>query len=224
MTATDPGEVAGRPIHVSETLTAAMAADRNAVHATTALYTAHYRSLVGLAVLLVRDVSTAEEIVQDSFVAMHSNWRRLRDSGKALWYVRQCVVNRSRSVIRHRMVVDRKVPQLMPDMPSAEQGAMALLERSAVIAALHGLPARQREVLVLRYYVGLSEAEIARTLGISQGTVSTRFASIPARSDLRLRRRFPKFGSSRGYEWRWEGRLGRVQHGLQYSGHSVGQR
>ena len=49
-----------------------MAADRNAVHATTALYTAHYRSLVGLAVLLVRDMSTAEEIVQDSFVAMHT--------------------------------------------------------------------------------------------------------------------------------------------------------
>ena len=63
MTATDPGEVAGRPIHVSETLTSAMAADRSAVHATTALYTAHYRSLVGLAVLLVRDVSTAEELV-----------------------------------------------------------------------------------------------------------------------------------------------------------------
>ena len=75
MTATDPGKVAGRAIHVSETLTAAMAADRNAVHATTALYTAHYRSLVGLAVLLVRDMSTAEEIVQDSFVAMHTNWR-----------------------------------------------------------------------------------------------------------------------------------------------------
>jgi len=176
MTATDPGEVASRPIPVSETLTAAMAADGNAAHATTALYTAHYRSLVGLAVLLVRDMSTAEEIVQESFVAMHTNWRGLRDSGKALWYLRQCVVNRSRSVIRHRMVVDRKVPQLMPDMPSAEQGAMALLERSAVIAALHGLPARQREVLVLRYYADLSEAQIASALGISRGTVKSHAA------------------------------------------------
>jgi len=176
MTATNPGEVAGRPIHVSETLTGAMAADRNAVHATTALYIAHYRSLVGLAVLLVRDVSTAEEIVQDSFVAVHTNWRMLRDRGKALWYLRQCVVNRSRSVIRHRMVVDRKVPQLMPDMPSAEQGAMALLERSAVIAALHGLPVRQREVLVLRYYADMSEAQIASALGISRGTVKSHAA------------------------------------------------
>jgi len=176
MTATDPGEVAGRPLHVSETLTAAMAADRSAVHATTALYIAHYRSLVGLAVLLVRDSATAEEIVQDSFVAMHTNWRMLRDRGKALWYLRQCVVNRSRSVIRHRMVVDRKVPQLMPDMPSAEQGAMALLERSAVIAALHRLPARQREVLVLRYYADFSEAQIASALGISRGTVKSHAA------------------------------------------------
>src|SRR5207247_10109064 len=157
---------------VSERWTASMEADRNEVQATTASYTAHYRSLVGLAVLLVRDSSTAEEIVQDSFVAMHSNWRRLRDSGKALWYLRQCVVNRSRSVIRHRMVVDRKVPQLMPDMPSAEQGAMALLERSAVIAALHGLPARQREVLVLRYYADLSEAQDASALGTRPGTVT----------------------------------------------------
>ena len=176
MTATDPSKVAGRPIHMSETLTAAMSADRNAVHETTALYTAHYRSMVGLAVLLVRDMSTAEEIVQESFVAMHTNWRRLRDSGKALWYLRQCVVNRSRSVIRHRMVVDRKVPQLMPDMPSAEQGAMALLERSAVIAALHGLPVRQREVLVLRYYADMSEAQIATALGISRGTVKSHAA------------------------------------------------
>jgi RNA polymerase sigma factor (sigma-70 family) len=74
------------------------------------------------------------------------------------------------------MVVDRKVPQLMPDMPSAEQGAMALLERSAVIAALHKLPARQREVLVLRYYADLSEAQIASALGISRGTVKSHAA------------------------------------------------
>jgi RNA polymerase sigma factor (sigma-70 family) len=60
-----------------------------------------------------------------------------------------------------------------PEMPSAEQGAMALLERSAVVAALHGLPARQREALVLRYYAGLPEAEIASAMGISQGAVKS---------------------------------------------------
>ena len=140
------------------------------------LYRAEYTGMVRLACTFVASDAEAEEIVQDSFVAMHTNWRTLRDRGKALWYLRQCVVNRSRSVIRHRMVVDRKAPQLMPDMPSAEQGAMALLERSAVIAALHKLPARQREVLVLRFYADLSEAQIASALGISRGTVKSHAA------------------------------------------------
>ena len=86
------------------------------------MYSTHYRSLVRLAALLVRDVATAEEIVQDSFIAMHGAWRRLRDNEKALSYLRQSVVNRSRSVLRHRVVVDRNAPKPAPDMPSAEQG------------------------------------------------------------------------------------------------------
>jgi RNA polymerase sigma-70 factor (sigma-E family) len=141
-----------------------------------ALYAAHYRSLVGFAVLLLRDVATAEEVVQDSFEAMHANWRRLRDSGKALAYLRQCVLNRSRSVLRHRTIVDRHQVQPLPDMPSAEQGAMAQLERSEVVAALHGLSARQREALVLRYYAEFSEAQIASAMGISRGAVKSHTA------------------------------------------------
>jgi len=170
--AADSGKVAGRPAVVSETLTA----ERDAVHLAAALYITHYRSLVRLAVLLVNDVATAEEVVQDAFVAMHANWLRLRDSGKALSYLRQCVVNRSRSVLRHRMVVDRNAADPLPDMPSAEQGAMALLERSAVVAALHGLPERQREALVLRYYAEYSEAQIASAMGISRGAVKSHTA------------------------------------------------
>ena len=172
MATADSGKVAGRRAVVSETLIA----DRDEIHLAAALYIAHYRSLVRLAVLLVNDVATAEEVVQDAFVAMHLNWRRLRDSGKALSYLRQCVVNRSRSVLRHRMVVDRNAADPMPDMPSAEQGAMVLLERSAVVAALHGLPQRQREALVLRFYADLSEAEIAATMGISKGAVKSHTA------------------------------------------------
>jgi RNA polymerase sigma-70 factor (sigma-E family) len=137
------------------------------------LYTAHYRALVRLAALLVRDMATAEEVVQDSFVAMHANWRRLRDSGKASSYLLRCVVNRSRSVLRHRLVAERHMLQPPPEMPGAEQGAMTLLERSAVVAALRGLPARQREALVLRYYADLPEAEIASAMGISQGAVKS---------------------------------------------------
>ena len=182
MTAGEPDAVPTRPMHVIETLVVADAtvgsvpAEWDAERAVTALYGTHYRSLVRLAALLVRDVGTAEEVVQDSFVAMHASWRRLRDTDKALSYLRQSVVNRSRSVLRHRVVVDRNAPKPAPDMPSAEQGALSLLERSAVIAALRTLPPRQREALVLKYYADLSEAQIAATMGISQGAVKSHTA------------------------------------------------
>jgi len=170
-----------RRIHVTETLVADAAlgsvpAEWDAEQAVTAMYSTHYRSLVRLAALLVRDVATAEEVVQDSFIAMHGAWRRLRDNDKALSYLRQSVVNRSRSVLRHRVVVDRNAPKPAPDMPSAEQGALTLLERTAVVSALRSLPPRQREALVLRYYGDLSEAQIASAMGISRGAVKSHTA------------------------------------------------
>src|ERR1035437_3692980 len=184
----EPEGVATRPIHVTETLVAdaavgAVAAEWGADRAVTAIYSTHYRSLVRLAAFLVRDVGTAEEVVQDSFVAMHGAWRGLRDSDKALSYLRQSVVNRSRSVLRHRMVVDRNAPKPAPDMPGGEQEYISKLERSALISALRTLPARQREVLVLRYYGDLSEAQIAATMGISTGAVKSHAAR--AMSSLR---------------------------------------
>src|SRR5580700_11040476 len=181
MTASEPSDVAARPINVTETLVAGVAlgsipAEWDADRAVTELYGTQYRALVRLAALLVRDNATAEEVVQDSFVAMHGGWRRLRDSEKALSYLRQSVVNRSRSVLRHRVVVDRNAPKPPPDMPSAEHGAIALLERSAVIAALRTLPARQREALVLRFYGDMSEAQIADAMQISKGAVKSHTA------------------------------------------------
>jgi RNA polymerase sigma-70 factor (sigma-E family) len=137
------------------------------------LYTAHWRRLVRLSVLLVGDVGTAEEVVQDAFVAMHGRWGRLREPDKALAYLRQAVVNRSRSALRHRGVVERHAAkERHPDpLPGADDGALAGDRRSAVLAALRRLPRRQREVLALRYYLDLSEADIAATLGISRGAV-----------------------------------------------------
>jgi RNA polymerase sigma-70 factor (sigma-E family) len=181
MTARQPDEGSARQTKVTETLVAnaalgAVSADWDADRAVTVLYAAHYRSLVRLAALLLRDMATAEEVVQDSFVAMHDGWRRLRDNDKALSYLRQSVVNRSRSVLRHRVVVDRNAPKPPPDMPSAEQGAITLLERSAVVTALRTLPPRQREALVLRFYGDLSEAQIAAAMGISKGAVKSHTA------------------------------------------------
>ncbi len=157
---------------VSGTARAEWSGDRAVVE----LYSQHYRSLVRLAALLVRDTPTAEEVVQDSFVAMHDGWPRLRDTEKALAYLRQAVVNRSRSVLRHRTVVDKNLQKAPPDMPSAEHGALVLLERSAVVAALRDLPGRQREAIVLRYYADLSEAQIATAMGISRGAVKSHTA------------------------------------------------
>jgi len=137
------------------------------------LYAMHYSSLVRLAMMLVRDTPTAEEVVQDAFIAMHDGWDRLRDTERALAYMRQAVVNRSRSVLRHRMVVEKNQQKPPPDMPSAEHGALTLLERSAVVAALRGLPERQREAIVLRFYADLSEAEIAAAMRISRGAVKS---------------------------------------------------
>ncbi len=192
----EPADGDARPTNVTETLVAAggimpgaflapssarlgWSADR----AVTELYSLHYRALVRLAALLVRDTGTAEEVVQDAFVAMHDAWQRLRDAENALAYLRQAVVNRSKSVLRHRTVVDRNLQKPAPDMPSAEHGALILLERSAVVTALRELPDRQREAIVLRYYGDLNEAEIAATMGISRGAVK----SHTARAMLALR-------------------------------------
>jgi RNA polymerase sigma-70 factor (sigma-E family) len=182
MTTGEPEAPPGRPIEVTtDTLLVdasleSATGEWDSARAVTEIYTTHYRSLVRLAALLVRDVATAEEVVQDSFIAMHGAWRRLRDTEKALSYLRQSVVNRSRSVLRHRMVVDKNAPKPAPDMPSAEQGALSLLERSAVIAALRTLPLRQREALVLKFYADLSEAQIATAMGISRGAVKSHTA------------------------------------------------
>jgi RNA polymerase sigma-70 factor (sigma-E family) len=137
------------------------------------LYAGHYRQLVRLAVLLVRDVETAEEVVQDSFVAMHGRWRRLREPDKALAYLRQTVVNRSRSVLRHRAVQARHLTPVRADHHGADEDAVATERRTQVLDALRALPTRQREVLALRYYLDLSEAQIAAMLGISRGAVKS---------------------------------------------------
>ncbi len=147
----------------------------DADEAVEALYAAHWRRLVRLSVLLVRDIGTAEEVVQDAFVAMHGRWGRLRDPDKALAYLRQAVVNRSRSVLRHRGVVDRHAARERPTdpLPAADVGAIERARRDAVLDAMRALPQRQREVLALRYYLDLSEADIADTLGISRGAVKS---------------------------------------------------
>jgi RNA polymerase sigma-70 factor (sigma-E family) len=154
---------------------ATAAAGWSADEALEQLYAAHWRQLVRLAVLLVRDQGVAEEVVQDCFVAVHARWGRLRDPDKGLAYLRQSVVNRSRSHQRHMTVVRRQALREAPPapVPGADHASYDVAQRAEVLEALRRLPARQREVLALRYYVDLSEAEIADLLGISRGSVKS---------------------------------------------------
>jgi len=145
----------------------------DADEAVSQLYTAHYTRLVRLAWLLLHDKGAAEEVVQDCFVAMHGRWGRLREPDKAAAYLRSAVVNRCRSALRRRTVATRHQPPEAGVHPSAEDSALEHEGRAELLAALDSLSDRQREVLVLRYYLDLSEADIADTLRISRGAVKS---------------------------------------------------
>jgi RNA polymerase sigma-70 factor (sigma-E family) len=137
----------------------------------TETYRAHYRSLLGLAALLLDDTASCEDVVQEAFIRVHSARKRVRDPEKTLAYLRQTVVNLSRSALRRRILGLKLLSKPMPDMASAEEGAYDSLERRDLIKAMKGLQRRQREVLVLRYFADMTEAQVAETLGISLGSV-----------------------------------------------------
>ena len=137
----------------------------------TELFHQHYRRLVGLAGLMVDDRETAEEVVQDAFEALYRHWSRLRDPHAAIAYLNRSVVNGARSKVRRRVTARAFQPPEAGVEPSAESGGMATSRRHDLVAAVHLLPRRQREVVVLRYFLDLSEIEIADWLGVSTGSV-----------------------------------------------------
>ncbi len=137
----------------------------------TETYQAHYRSLLRLAALLLDDTASCEDVVQEAFIRVHSARNRVRDRDKTLAYLRQTVVNLSRSALRRRILGLKLLSKPMPDMASAEEGAYDQLERDDLIKAMRGLQRRQREVLVLRYFADMTEAQVAETLGVSLGSV-----------------------------------------------------
>ncbi len=136
------------------------------------VHRAHYRSLVRLASLLVDDVGTCEEIVQDAFVRVWQRTPALRDDERLPAYLRSAVLNGARSHLRHALVTRRHL-QPAPDPADGPDAHGLPGDVGQVLAALRALPDDQREVLALRYYLDLTEAEIAVTLGISAGSVKT---------------------------------------------------
>jgi len=138
------------------------------------LFEYHAVRLIRMAVLLLGDQSSAEDVVQDAFLGLYRGASRLRDPANAVAYLRTSVLNGCRSVLRSRK---RAWSSLMaahdPPVWSAESAAMAGEDRREVLRAVTHLPPRQREVLVLRYYLNLSDQEIAADLGVTRGTVAS---------------------------------------------------
>lgn len=138
------------------------------------LYRENRASLIRMARLLVDTPEAAEDAVHDAFLGTARNLGSLRDPDAALGYIRRAVVNRSRSQLRRRRTAREHLRVAEPDVaPPADDAVLLAEEHREVLAALDTLPPRQREVLVLRYWSDLSEAQIAEALGISRGTVKS---------------------------------------------------
>jgi len=158
----------------------------------TALYTEHALGLVRLAVVVTGDRAAAEDIVQDAFVGLYRRWDRVPEMAAPLAYLRVSVMNGCRTLLRRRSRLglwpggpgdagfDQASPDGLggPDGPgplaeSAEASALLGEEQRTVAAALRKLPRRQREAVVLRYYLDLSIEETAQVMGVSAGTVKS---------------------------------------------------
>jgi RNA polymerase sigma factor (sigma-70 family) len=137
------------------------------------LYRAHALRLTRLAMVLVGDPESAQDVVQEAFLGLYLAWPRLRNPAKAPLYLRSAVLNGARGVLRARK--RRRLQPQYHDPPvwSAEAAVMVREDQRAVLSAVARLSPRQREVLALAYYVGLSHAEIAEALSITTGTVSS---------------------------------------------------
>jgi RNA polymerase sigma factor (sigma-70 family) len=133
------------------------------------LFHGHFVSMTRLAAMLGAD--DPEDVAQEAFVRLHRRRRTLRDSHASIGYVRTTVVNLSRSRVRHLAVVRRNPPTASRDAESAERQAVRREDARELIAALGRLSTRHREALVLRYWLDLSEAEMADAMGVSRGTV-----------------------------------------------------
>lgn len=140
-----------------------------ATSAFAALFDESFETMKRLAYLLGAD--DPENIAQESFVRLHAKWHTLTDEDKALPYLRSTVVNLSRSRLRHLRVVRRAPREPAGIEASAETEVLTRVEHRSLRSALAKLSGRQRQVLVLRYWLDLDQAEIAETLGIAIGTV-----------------------------------------------------
>ena len=136
------------------------------------------------AYLLVGDWALAEDLVQTALVKTYLAWRRLDGIAAVEPYARRVMINTATGWWRRRWRGERPTGQL-PERPIAD-GADQRAERDRVWQLLRDLPTRQRAVVVLRFYEDLSEAETARLLDISVGTVKSQTSRAMAAMRARL--------------------------------------
>ena len=141
--------------------------------AVTALYEAHALGMIRLAHIMLGDRQSAEDVVQEAFCGLYRRWSHLADPGSAVHYMRSAVLNHCRSVLRRRItsLAPRGVTSHPESVRSAEAAVLTREERDEIMRAVRRLPPRQREALVLRFYLDLSAEETATTMGISPSSV-----------------------------------------------------
>jgi len=170
----DEPEPAVPPPRAAETLEVRLPEGREA--ATTALFEAYYVRLVGLARRILADPDGAEDVAMDAFVGLYRRWDRVRRPEDAYFYLRASVVNGSRNRIRRLVLARSRLHPQDVDAPAADERVLSMLDHESMVDALRRLSTRQRQVLVLRYYEELTEAQIAATLGCGVGSVKTHAA------------------------------------------------
>jgi RNA polymerase sigma factor (sigma-70 family) len=151
-------------------------ADADAAQAVTALYDAHAVSMIRIALIMLGDRAAAEDVVQDAFFGLYRRWSKLSDRANALAYVRSSVLNGCRDALRRQARRDRRdraAARSWQDERSAEALALIGEDHRRILAAVRRLPDRQREALLCRFYLDMSEEETARAMRISQGTVKS---------------------------------------------------
>jgi RNA polymerase sigma-70 factor (sigma-E family) len=141
--------------------------------AVTALYEKHALGMIRLAHIMLGDRQSAEDVVQEAFCGLYRRWSHLADPGSAVHYARSAVLNQCRSVLRRRAAsqAPRQAASNPESVRSAESAVLTREERDEIMRAVRQLPPRQREALVLRFYLDLSAEETATTMGISPSSV-----------------------------------------------------
>jgi RNA polymerase sigma-70 factor (sigma-E family) len=144
-----------------------------AERAVTQLYEAHALGMIRLAHIMLGDRQSAEDVVQEAFCGLYRRWSHLSDQGSAVHYVRSAVLNRCRSLLRRRATAQalRGAAGRLETVRSAESAMLTREERDEIMRSVRRLPRRQREALVLRFYLDLSAEETATAMGISASSV-----------------------------------------------------